>query len=87
MIKNKNRSGWFGASDTSMIVGNWETETFKNWWSIKLGLTKNNINTWAMECGNLLEIPIIKKLKNGKSQNKARETPFLQFSFKIARKL
>lgn len=63
MIKNKNRNGWFGASDTAYIMGNWTTETFKNWWSVKLGLTKNEINTWAMECGNLLEIPIIRKIE------------------------
>ena len=84
MIKNKNRNGWFGASDTAMIVGNWETETFKNWWSVKLGLTKNNINTWAMECGNLLEIPIIKKIEKIENRKiKLGKRPFYNFHLRL----
>ncbi len=69
MIKNNDRSKWFGASDTSMIMGNWETETFKDWWMIKLGIMVKDIKTWAMDCGNLLEIPIIRlveKIENSK---------------------
>jgi hypothetical protein len=75
MIKNQNRSKWFGASDTSMIMGNWQTESFKNWWLVKLGINPNNgVRTWAMDCGNIMEIPIIrfiekiegKKIKIGK---------------------
>lgn len=42
MIKSKDRSGWFGASDTKFIVGNFGTETFKNWWAEKLGIIKND---------------------------------------------
>jgi hypothetical protein len=60
MIKNQDRSKWFGASDTSMIMGNWQTKTFNDWWMVKLGITTNNVKTWAMECGNILEIPIIR---------------------------
>ena len=26
MITNQDRSGWFGASDTHFITGNWETK-------------------------------------------------------------
>ena len=37
MIHNHDRSGWFGASDTSTIMGNWATETFRKWWLEKLG--------------------------------------------------
>ena len=38
MIKNQDRSGWFGASDTSMVITkNRDTKTFKQWWSVKMG--------------------------------------------------
>lgn len=38
MISNQNRAWYVGASDTSMVVGNWKTETFRKWWQTKLGL-------------------------------------------------
>lgn len=41
MIKNKDRSGWFGASDTKFIMSNWNTSTFMSWFQTKLG-TKDN---------------------------------------------
>ena len=59
MITNKDRSGWFGASDTSYIVGNWETATFKKWWIEKQGLRRNNIQTKALQCGNAFEHKIL----------------------------
>ena len=37
MIKDQSRSGWFGASDTHYIMGNWNTETFRKWWLVKVG--------------------------------------------------
>lgn len=37
MIKNHSRRGWFGASDTAMIMGNWSTDTFRHFWLVKLG--------------------------------------------------
>ena len=51
MIHNHDRSGWFGASDTSTIMGNWETETFRKWWLEKLGLRENRFHTPAMSIG------------------------------------
>ena len=68
MIKNKNRSHWFGASDTSMIMGNWETESFKNWWLVKLGVTQNTLSSWVMDCGNIMEIPIIRFIEKLEKQ-------------------
>ena len=59
MIANQDRSGWFGASDTSMVVGNWKTETFRKWWLVKLGLRTNNLQTKAMKCGNAFEHKIL----------------------------
>lgn len=38
MISDKDRSGWFGASDTATIMGSWNTETFAKWWAVKLGI-------------------------------------------------
>ena len=63
MINNNDRSKWFGASDTAMIMGNWNTETFKDWWMVKLGIMVKDVKTWAMDCGNLLEIPIIRLIE------------------------
>lgn len=38
MIQSSDRRGWIGASDTSYVVGNWKTETFRRWWMTKMGL-------------------------------------------------
>lgn len=39
MIRSSDRSGWFGASDTSHVVGDWGTDTFRRWWMEKLGIS------------------------------------------------
>nr|DAW80080.1 MAG TPA: Exonuclease [Caudoviricetes sp.] len=62
MIKNHDRSGWFGASDTSIIMGNWSTETFRKWWMVKLGAYDTPYTNRAMKTGTLLEIPIIRTI-------------------------
>lgn len=62
MITNKDRSGWFGASDTSMIVGNWETASFKKWWLVKLGLAESTLQTKAMKVGNAYEHKILETI-------------------------
>lgn len=49
MIKSHDRSGWFGASDTKFIIGNWDTKSFKEWWYVKLGLKENSFyNAYTM---------------------------------------
>lgn len=63
MIKNQNRAYWFGASDTSMIMGNWDKQTFLDWWFVKLGFYSNHRKSWKMDCGNILEIPIIREIE------------------------
>lgn len=55
MIHNKDRAFWIGASDTSYVVGNWETMSFKKWWLEKMGLRRNTLQTKAMKCGNAFE--------------------------------
>ena len=63
MIGSKDRSGWFGASDTSQIVGNWQTKTFKNWWMEKLGIRENHISTMPMRAGTAYEHRILDAYK------------------------
>lgn len=52
----------FGASDTSYVVGNWNTKTFEKFWLEKLGIYRNNLNTEAMKCGNNYEHMILDAL-------------------------
>ena len=58
MIKNKDRSDWIGASDTSFVMGNYETPTFKRWWMEKLGWN-NDFKTKPMLAGSFYEHRII----------------------------
>lgn len=62
MIHNHDRSGWFGASDTSTIMGNWATETFRKWWLEKLGLRENRFHTPAMQAGTAYEHRILERI-------------------------
>ena len=64
MIKSQDRSGWFGASDTSMVVTkNRDTKTFKQWWSIKMGEQENSFTgTKYTEAGNKYEHPILRAI-------------------------
>lgn len=59
MIHDKNRAGWFGASDTARIMGNWDTLTFRLWWLEKLGIRTNRIKTDAMQAGTAYEHKIL----------------------------
>ena len=46
-----------------MVVGNWNTKTFENWWLEKLGLRKNELKTEAMQTGTNYEHKILKALE------------------------
>lgn len=59
MIASKDRSGWFGASDVDKIVGNWKTKTWSDWWMVKLGIARNNIETISMNAGTHKEHQIL----------------------------
>ena len=63
MIQSQDRSYYIGASDTSMVVGNWKIKTFENWWLEKLGLNKNNFSTEATKAGNNYEHKILDSLE------------------------
>ena len=62
MIKDRDRSGYIGASDTKFVVGNWDTKTFKKWWLEKLGLSKNNFHNKYTMAGTYYEHRIIEAL-------------------------
>lgn len=62
MIKSKDRSGWFGASDTNFIIGNWNTKTFHNWWLEKLGIRSNNFTNEYLMAGTYYEHKILESL-------------------------
>ena len=59
MIQSQDRSGWFGASDTSYIMGNWKTKTFQNWWMTKLGINTSHFTNVAMNAGTYYEHAIL----------------------------
>ena len=59
MIKSHDRSHWFGASDTAMIMSNWNTLTFSKWWLVKLGVWSNNFSTLSMQAGTAYEHRIL----------------------------
>ena len=55
MISDQDRSGFFGASDTATIMGNWKTKNFSNWWSQKLGINTSHFTNVAMNAGTYFE--------------------------------
>lgn len=59
MITSQDRSGWFGASDASYIMGNWGTKTFKKWWMIKLGIDTSHFTNVSMNAGTYYEHAIL----------------------------
>lgn len=62
MILSKDRSGYFGASDTNYIIGNWKTKSFEKWWLTKLGIHKNNFENESMKAGTNYEHKILDSL-------------------------
>ena len=62
MIQSQDRSNYIGASDTSMVVGNWNTKTFEKWWLEKIGLNKNNFSNESTKAGNNYEHKILDSL-------------------------
>ena len=62
MITDHDRSGYFGASDVSYIVGNWQTASFAKWWMVKEGLVSDNFTNDAMLAGTFWEHRILDSL-------------------------
>lgn len=63
MIQSNDRSFYIGASDTSMVVGNWNTKTFEKWWLEKIGIYKNSFTNEAMQAGTNYEHKILDSLE------------------------
>ena len=62
MIADKDRSGWFGASDTDKIIGNWKTATFEKWWMQKLGINRDQFGNRYTSAGTHYEHRILESL-------------------------
>lgn len=75
MIHNHDRSGWFGASDTATIMGNWTTTTFMRWWLTKLGVTENHFVNNAMAAGTAYEHRILQAAGITKMDRQIRFRP------------
>lgn len=59
MIHSHDRSGWFGASDTAAVMGNWNMKTFRKFWLQKLGLNRDQFSTVEMQTGTAFEHKIL----------------------------
>ena len=62
MIASQDRSGYFGASDVSYIVGNWKTATFEKWWMQKLGINRDHFDNKYTLAGTHYEHRILESL-------------------------
>ena len=62
MITSHDRSGYFGASDVSFIVGNWKTKTFEKWWMQKLGINRDHFDNRYTSAGTHYEHRILESL-------------------------
>lgn len=60
MITNKDRSGWFGASDGRFITAkNRDTKSWHTWWNVKLGYQENELHSKAIDAGNAWEHKVL----------------------------
>ena len=62
MIASKDRSGYFGASDTDKIIGNWKTKTWFNWWMQKIGIDNSHFDNQYTLAGTHYEHRILESL-------------------------
>ena len=62
MISSKDRSYYIGASDTSLVVGNWETKTFEKWYATKQGIYSMDFTSTEMIAGTYWEHRILDAL-------------------------
>ena len=62
MIDSKDRSGYFGASDTDKIIGNWKTATFEKWWMQKIGINRDHFDNRYTSAGTHYEHRILESL-------------------------
>lgn len=63
MIKEHDRSGWIGASDTRYVMANWNTASWDKWWLVKLGLRREHYTNIQMQTGTAYEHRILDHLR------------------------
>ena len=62
MISSKDRSGYFGASDTDKLLGSYASKTFAKWWLQKLGISRDNFKNRYTDAGTYYEHRILESL-------------------------
>ena len=62
MITDKDRSGWFGASDVQCVIGNWKTKTWLKWWTQKIGIDNSHFDNVYTLSGTHFERRILESL-------------------------
>lgn len=62
MIASKDRSYYFGASDTCMVLGNRKTKTWCNWWMQKIGINTDHFENKYTSAGTYYERRILESL-------------------------
>ena len=62
MIADKDRSEFFGASDTPFIIGNYNTKTFEKWWLQKIGINRDHFDNKYTLAGTHYERRILESL-------------------------
>lgn len=71
MIADHDRSGYFGASDTDKVIGNWKTKTWEKWWMQKIGINTDHFDNrytlagtnWEHRILDSLHLPDLEKDK------------------------
>ena len=62
MIADKDRRGYFGASDVERIIGNYKTATFEKWWMQKIGINRDHFDNKYTSAGTHFEHRILESL-------------------------
>lgn len=62
MIADRDRSEYFGASETDKIVGNYKTATFEKWWMQKIGINRDHFDNKYTLAGTHYEHRILESL-------------------------
>lgn len=77
MIASKDRSDFFGASDTKIVMGKWQGKTFEKWWLTKLGLYSSHFSTVYTLAGAHYEHRIADEIENILREQVERDTQFI----------
>lgn len=77
MIADKDRSGYFGASDTRIIMGTWQGKTFEKWWLIKLGISNDSFCNKYTIAGTYYEHAIAEAIEDDIKSPLELDTQFI----------